>query len=155
VPVVVLNPTEFDRMDPRGRQVVVTHELTHAMTGAVGTSAETWLVEGFADWVALHDDSAPLTTSAGELLLQVASSGPPAALPTDADLAGSTSSAAYQGAWLAVVVLGQGPGGDAAVLRAYRAVIDGATVDAALGEVGTSVDELTARWQDYLTASTP
>jgi len=153
VPVVVLNPTEFERMDQRGRQVVVTHELTHAMTGAVGTSAETWLVEGFADWVALHDDTAPLTTSAGQLLLQVASSGAPAALPTDDDLAGSTSSAAYQGAWLAVVVLGRDQGGDAAVLQAYRAVIGGATVDEALGDVGSSVDELTTRWQDYLTYS--
>ena len=153
LPVVVLNPAEFARMDPRGRQVVVTHELTHALTGVVGTSAPTWLVEGFADWVALHDDTAPLLTSAGALLSQVARSGPPAALPTDEDLAGPTSGAAYQGAWLSLVVLARERGGDAAVLAVYRAVVSGTPLDEALAGVGTSVDELTSQWRDYLVYS--
>lgn len=153
VPVVVLNPAEFERMDPRGSQIVVTHELTHALTGVVGTSAPTWLVEGFADWVALHDDTAPLTTSAGALLTQVAQSGPPEALPTDEDLAGPASGAAYQGAWLSLVVLAQEHGGDATVLEVYRAVAAGAPVGDALATVGTSVEELTAQWRDYLVYS--
>lgn len=153
LPVVVLNPAEFARMDPRGRQIVVTHELTHALTGVVGTSAPTWLVEGFADWVALHADTAPLATSAGALLSQVAESGPPEALPTDEDLAGPTSGAAYQGAWLSLVVLAREHGGDAAVLAVYRAVVTGTPLDDALAGVGTSVDELTAQWRDYLVYS--
>lgn len=153
LPVVVLNPAEFARMDPRGRQIVVTHELTHAMTGVVGTTAPTWLVEGFADWVALHDDTAPLATSAGALLMQVAQSGPPEAFPTDEDLAGPTSGAAYQAAWLALVVLGLEHGGDAVVLEVYRAVAGGTPVDQALAAVGTSVGELTAQWRDYLVNS--
>lgn len=150
LPAVVLNPAEFERMDPRGRQVVVTHELTHALTGVVGTSAPTWLVEGFADWVALHDDTAPLATSAGALLTQVAQSGPPDALPTDEDLAGPTSGAAYQGAWLSLVVLAKEHGGDATVLEVYRSVVGGAPVSEALAAVGTSIDELTRQWGDYL-----
>lgn len=153
VPVVVLNPAEFARMDPRGRQLVVTHELTHALTGVVGSSAPTWLVEGFADWVALHEDTAPLATSAGALLTQVAQSGPPGALPTDEDLAGPASGAAYQGAWLSLVVLAREHGGDAAVLEAYRAVVNGAPIEDALAAVGTSVDELTEQWRDYLVYS--
>lgn len=153
VPVVVLNPAEFERMDPRGRQIVVTHELTHAMTGGIGTAAPTWLVEGFADWVALHDDTAPLATSAGDLLAQVARSGPPEALPADDDLAGPTSGAAYQGAWLSLVVLGRDDGGDAAVLEVYREVVAGTPVEQALAGVGTSVAELTAQWRDYLVYS--
>ncbi|MEG9225579.1 hypothetical protein [Aeromicrobium sp. Sec7.5] len=152
-PVVVLNPGEFARMDPRGSQIVVTHELTHALTDVVGTTAPTWLVEGFADWVALHDDTAPLATSAGALLTQVAQSGPPDALPTDEDLAGPTSGAAYQGAWLSVVVLARDHGGDEAVLQVYRAVAGGAPVEQALAAVGTSVAELTAQWRDYLVYS--
>ncbi len=150
LPAVVLNPAEFERMDPRGRQVVVTHELTHALTGVVGTSAPTWLVEGFADWVALHDDTAPLATSAGALLTQVAQSGPPDALPTDEDLAWPTSGAAYQGAWLSLVVLAKEHGGDATVLEVYRSVVGGAPVSEALAAVGTSIDELTRQWGDYL-----
>ena len=152
-PVVVLNPAEFERMDPRGRQVVVTHELTHAMTGGVGTTAPTWLVEGFADWVALHDDTAPLATSAGDLLAQVARSGPPEALPTENDLAGPTSGAAYQGAWLSLVVLGRENGGDAAVLEVYREAVAGTPVEQVLAAVGSSVAELTAQWRDYLVYS--
>lgn len=153
LPVVVLNPGEFERMDPRGAQVVVTHELTHVLTGVVGTSAPTWLVEGFADWVALHDDTAPLTTSAGALLTQVTQSGPPNALPTDEVLAGPASVAAYQGAWLSLVVLAREHGGDAAVLEVYRAVTGGTPLEQALAAVGTSVDGLTAQWRDYLVYS--
>lgn len=153
VPVVVLNPAEFARMDPRGSQIVVTHELTHALTGVVGTTAPTWLVEGFADWVALHDDTAPLATSAGALLTQVAQSGAPEALPSDEDLAGPTSGAAYQGAWLSLVVLAREHGGDAAVLQVYRAVVGGTALADALASVGTSVEELTAQWRDYLVYS--
>ena len=150
---VVLNPAEFARMDPRGSQIVVTHELTHALTGVVGTTAPTWLVEGFADWVALHDDTAPLATSAGALLTQVAQSGAPEALPSDEDLAGPTSGAAYQGAWLSLVVLAREHGGDAAVLQVYRAVVGGTALADALASVGTSVEELTAQWRDYLVYS--
>ena len=66
--VIVLNPTVFSTMDRRAAQVVLTHEATHLLTHAVGTRAESWVVEGFADFVALHDDSAPLSVSAGQIL---------------------------------------------------------------------------------------
>ncbi|WP_229053564.1 hypothetical protein [Aeromicrobium sp. Leaf350] len=153
VPVVVLNPGEFDRMDARGRQLVVTHELTHAMTGAVGSTAEPWIVEGFADWVALREDTTPLSIAAGALLQQVAGAGAPGALPAAADLAGPTSGAAYQGAWLAVDVLGREHGGDATVLQVYDAVIAGTPLEQALAAADTSLAELTTEWQDYLTYS--
>ncbi|MFT4299025.1 MAG: hypothetical protein QM597_05260 [Aeromicrobium sp.] len=153
VPAVVLNPDQFASMDPRGRQIVVTHELTHAMTGAVGSSAPVWIVEGFADWVALHDDTAPLAVSAGDLLAQVVSDGaPPDTLPTDEEI-GQATSAAYQGAWLAMVVLAREHGGDAAVVQVYRAALAGADSEAALAAAGTSTEELTRQWRDYLTYS--
>ncbi len=69
--VIVLNPTVFSTMDRRAAQVVLTHEATHLLTHAVGTRAESWVVEGFADFVALHDDSAPLSVSAGQILGEV------------------------------------------------------------------------------------
>lgn len=84
------------------------------------------------------------------MLTQVAQSGPPDALPTDEDLAGPTSGAAYQGAWLSLVVLAKEHGGDATVLEVYRSVVGGAPVSEALAAVGTSIDELTRQWGDYL-----
>ncbi|MFT4188158.1 MAG: hypothetical protein QM621_06205 [Aeromicrobium sp.] len=147
---VVLNPDEFASMDERGRQIVVTHELTHAMTGAVGSEAEPWLVEGFADWVALHEDTAPLGLSANAVLSRAAEHGVPEALPTADDLVGDARTAAYQGAWLAVVVLAD-QYGDEAVREVYRQVLDGATVDDALASIGSSTAELTEQWRDYVT----
>ncbi len=66
--MILLNPAVFATMDQRAAQVVLSHEATHLLTSAVGTKAETWVVEGFADFVALHDDDAPLSLSAGQVL---------------------------------------------------------------------------------------
>src|SRR5699024_1664909 len=74
---VLCNPEVFATMDDRAAQVVMTHEATHALTGAIGRSAPQWVIEGFADWVALHDDSADLSQSAGQILQRVAEEGPP------------------------------------------------------------------------------
>lgn len=154
-PVVVLNPAVFATMDRRAAQVVLSHEATHALTSAVGTSAVNWVVEGFADYVALRDDTAPLSVSAGQALARVRADGAPRALPTDADF-GSTQhglGAVYESAWMIFRMLGeQHP--DTDVVAFYRAVIDGAPVERALEEsFGLTVDELTAQWRAYLTKS--
>lgn len=149
-PAVVLNPDEFDTMDARARQVVITHEAVHLVTDAIASPLETWVVEGFADWVALRDDSAPLTVSAGQILAQVAQDGPPAALPTAADFAGDQLGATYEGAWLVFQVLAEQTSA-AAVLSFYGDVLAGVAVPEALARIGTDVPTLTAQWQDYLT----
>lgn len=152
--VMVLNPDQFDAMDDRAAQVVLTHEAVHVLTGAVGSNAETWVIEGFADFVALHDDTAALETSAGQILRDVASNGAPEQLPTDEQFASSAGDlgAVYESAWLAVRMLGE-QHGDAGVVAFYRAVLDGQTVEqAAKAELGESVDSITEQWRDELVA---
>jgi hypothetical protein len=154
-PVVVLNPAVFATMDRRAAQVVLTHEATHVLTSAVGTTAANWVVEGFADYVALQDDTAPLAVSAGQILGEVRAGQVPRALPTDADF-GSTQhglGAVYESTWMVFRMLGeQHPRAD--VVAFYRDVIGGEPVDRALrSRFGLSVDQLTSDWQAYLTKS--
>jgi len=151
----VLNPAVFATMDRRAAQVVLTHEATHVLTSAVGTTAVNWVVEGFADFVALQDDTAPLSVSAGQVLARVRAGDVPAALPTDTDF-GSTQhglGAVYESAWMIFRMLGeQHPRQD--VVAFYREVIGGEPVERALRSTfGLTVDELTADWRAYLTKS--
>ena len=154
-PVVVLNPAVFATMDERAAQVVLSHEATHALTPAVGAAAPNWVVEGFADWVALRDDAAPLSVSAGQILADVASGRVPTRLPEDADF-GSTQhglGAVYESAWMIFRLLGEEhPPAD--VVAFYEAVVGGTPVERALrSSFGLTPDELTVDWVDYLTKS--
>jgi len=153
--VVVLNPAVFATMDRRAAQIVLTHEATHALTPAVGAAAPNWVVEGFADFVALHDDTAPLSVSAGQILAQVTAGEAPASLPADADF-GSTQhglGAVYESAWMIFRLLGENHS-DADIVDFYQRVIKGEPVDGALeATLGLTVGELTAKWRAYLTKS--
>ncbi len=152
-PVVVLNPAVFDTMDQRAAQIVMTHEATHVLTDAVGSSADTWVVEGFADFVALREDTAPLSVSAGQALENVRTSGAPEQLPTTADFSGTAYGlgAVYESAWLAFRMLGE-QFSDAEIVDFYRAVRDGeSTDDAGSSTLGIDAEQITQRWRDYLT----
>ncbi len=153
--VIVLNPAQFATMDDRAAQVVVSHEAAHLLTGAVGSDAEGWVVEGFADFVALHDDTAPLSLSAGQILRQVKDDGAPKALPSAADFGGGDHGlgAVYESAWMVFRMLGERHG-DAAIVRFYRDVLSGTDVGTAVRSAfDLSVGQLSARWRDYLTKS--
>ena len=52
---VFVNPEVFDRLPPTGAQVVLSHEAVHVATEAARSDLAPWLVEGFADYVALRD----------------------------------------------------------------------------------------------------
>lgn len=153
--VVVLNPAVFATMDRRAAQIVLTHEATHVLTKTVGTRAETWVVEGFADFVALHDDSASLSLSAGELLAEVKAGDGPKHLPTAADF-GSTQhglGAVYESAWLIFRMLAADYG-DAKVEAFYAHVLGGTSLDRALSSsFGLTTKQLTANWLAYLAKS--
>lgn len=154
--VIVLNPDLFADMDARARQVVVTHEAAHLLTGAVGTSMVTWVAEGFADYVALRGDDAPLAVSAGQALAAVRADGPPRALP-DADAfaaaGGHGLGAVYESAWLVFRMLSDGRS-NARIVAFYEAVRDGADVDAAARRhLGLDVEQITDRWRAYLEKS--
>lgn len=153
--VIVLNPGVFEAMDQRASQVVMSHEAVHQLTGAVGASAETWVVEGFADYVALRDDTAPLAVSAGQILAEVAAGRLPAKLPDAAafDAAGHGLGAVYESAWLVFRLLAD-QHGNANVVSFYEEVLAGTDVPAALRDAfGITEAQLTAQWRDYLTKS--
>jgi hypothetical protein len=153
--VIVLNPAQFARMDRRGAQVVLGHEATHLLTGAVGREPEPWVAEGFADFVALHDDNAPLSLSAGQALRKVADDGAPETLPTADDFAraGHGLGALYESTWMVFRMLGERYD-DRTIVRFYRDVLSGTDVDVAVRRAfDLSIGELTAQWRDYLTKS--
>lgn len=153
--VVVLNPAVFATMDARAAQVVLTHEAAHALTSAVGTRTQNWVVEGFADWVALRSDTAPLSLSAGQILAEVNAGRLPERLPDDADF-GSTQhglGALYESSWMVFRLLGERYG-DAAVVAFYQSALRGTSTAAALRSAfGIDQAQLTAAWRDYLTKS--
>ena len=153
--VIVLNPAPFAAMDARAAQVVVSHGAAHLLTGAVGKDIETWVAEGFADFVALHDDTAPISLSAGQILRQVKDDGPPKALPSAADFGRGDHGlgAVYESAWMVFRMLGERRS-DATIVRFYRDVQSGTDVGTAVRRAfDLSVGQLTAQWRDYLTKS--
>lgn len=149
---VLVNPAEMDRLEPVGAQVVMSHEAVHALTEAPTSRAPLWLVEGFADYVALRDVDLPDTTLASQVVAQVRESGVPQALPgpTDLGVGAPYLGAAYEAAWLATRELARA-GGQDALVELYRVVGAGEDFDTAVRSVvGIDPAELTRRWRDEL-----
>jgi hypothetical protein len=150
---VFVNPDLYRDLGPEGEQVVMTHEATHIATDAPVTSGmPLWLLEGFADYVALRDTDLPLSTTAGQVIDQVRATGVPDALPGPAEFDATAThlGASYEAAWVACLVVADLAGEDALV-RLYDDVRAGRGVDAALRSgVGTDEAALTQEWQDRL-----
>ena len=153
---VLVNPETFAGLGAVGRQVVLTHEVTHVATRrASGPAVPGWLAEGFADLVAYTGVDLPVSVTAADLATEVRAGRLPAALPVDADFEGGSPrlSQAYQGSWLAVRLLDERHGRPA-LLRFYRAVgarrgVPPATAveDALRAELGTTTAALTVDWR--------
>jgi hypothetical protein len=156
---VLVNPETFSGLGAFGRQVVLTHEVTHVATRRVtGPAVPGWLAEGFADLVGYTAVELPLSVTAADLAAEVRSGRVPTALPVDADFDGASLrlSQAYQAAWLAVRLLDERHGRPA-LLRFYRAVgarrgvLPAVAVEDALqAELGTTTAALTAEWRASL-----
>ncbi|WP_436698348.1 hypothetical protein [Nocardioides sp. BYT-33-1] len=152
---VFVNRSVYDGLDRVAAQVVMTHEAVHALTDAVAARrAPLWLVEGFADYVALRDVDLPLTTTAGQIAAQVDRDGPPAQLPApgDFDPTASHLGAVYEAAWLVCATLAE-HAGERALVEVYDDVLGGRGLASALREhAGWTEAELTSAWQDRLAA---
>jgi hypothetical protein len=151
---VYVEQSAYGGLDAEGKRVLLAHELTHLATGAAGNDrVPLWLEEGFADWVALS--GSPLAVTAADPLVgPVRTSGPPQALPSDADFAtaGQAQDEAYAGAWLAVRLIAD-RAGRAALLQVYAEVARGTSVNVALRTTtGSGLTDWTARWRSWLTA---
>jgi len=150
---VLLNPEVFTGLGPIAAQVVLSHEATHAATGATFRDMPLWLVEGFADYVALAREPVPVDVAAGQILDIVRKSGPPARLPGKTDFATSAHGlgASYEAAWLASRLLAD-EYGQGRLLRFYRQVSRTGDAEAAFASVlGTTQRQFTAQWRHYLT----
>jgi hypothetical protein len=149
---VLVNPEVYDRLPPTGAQVVLSHEAAHVATEAARSDVAPWLVEGFADYVALRDVGLPVSTTAAQIIRQVRRDGVPDALPGPAEFETGTShlGATYESAWQACVLLAD-RGGEQALVRFYDAVSAGSPLSTALRQrFGLTEAALTRLWQRRL-----
>ncbi len=150
---VFVNRAVYDALDPVAAQVVMTHEAVHAVTGAVLTQgAPLWLVEGFADYVALREVDLPQTRTAAQVIKQVRRDGLPKRLPVDTDFDPSAShlGTVYEAAWLVTVTLAERRGAETLVAF-YDRVLGGTAVATALrSSFGWSEADLLAAWRSRL-----
>jgi len=132
---------------------VMSHEATHVATGApLSSGVPLWLLEGFADYVALRDVDLPVSTTAGQAIQQVRREGPPDHLPGEVEFDETSShlGAAYESAWLACTLLAD-VGGEDALVGLYEQVSGGEELAGPLEELfGLTEDELTAQWRQRL-----
>ncbi|MFF1923482.1 hypothetical protein ACFVW8_23290 [Streptomyces sp. NPDC058221] len=156
---VIVNPQAYALLGEFGQRVVLTHETTHVATRTRTSSATpTWLSEGFADWAAYRAEQRTAAEIAPELAEAVQRGEPPAALPTDEDFGfggdADRLARAYEGGWLACELIAE-HWGEEKLFAFYRAVgghsgRDGA-VEQALHEVlGTTPQDFTVRWREYV-----
>lgn len=158
---VIVNPQAYAMLGAFGQQVVLTHETAHVAT-RVHTSPATpvWLSEGFADWAAYRGESRAADLVAPELAEAVRGGEPPAELPVDEDFGfggdAGRLARAYEGGWMACELIEDRWGAEK-LIAFYKAVgghpgRDGAVEQALHTVLGTTPQEFTASWRDYLAA---
>ncbi|MGW0663803.1 hypothetical protein [Streptodolium elevatio] len=127
--VVDVNSGYFTSGDPEHAAALLRHEMAHALitplrTELAGQNQPVWIVEGFADWLALRDHRDHLDAELTEARTYVVTGRFGGALPTDADLYQADpvgNAASYELAHLAVLRIEQ-LGGTSAVYRFIAAV---------------------------------
>jgi hypothetical protein len=92
---IVVNTTNVLRYRPLDLQVLITHEMTHVATRALGDGVPLLLVEGFADWAALQPVKLPFSVTRAALAQQVRSGRFDGALPGDREFRGPSAGVAY------------------------------------------------------------
>jgi len=148
---IFVNPRVFDPLGTRGSQIVMSHEATHVATGAAVSSMPTWLLEGFADYVALDHVDLPVSVTASQILARVRKAGPPAHLPgkTEFDPENQALGASYESAWLACRLLGERYG-EKRLISFYREADRDGSTTAAFRDLGTDEPDFTRAWKGYL-----
>ena len=149
---IFVNPPVFDPLGPRGAQIVLSHEAAHVATSAAVSSMPTWLLEGFADYVALAHVDLPVEVTASQILQQVRDRGVPRHLPDQGDFASEskTLGASYEAAWLACRLIAQQYGEDKLIAFYHRADRDSSTAGAFKAVLGTTERQFTGQWRDEL-----
>lgn len=148
---VFVNPEVTAGLRRAGAQVVMSHELVHVATDAARTPMEPWLLEGFADYVALRDTNLPDSVALGRAIELVRRDGAPDALPSaaDFDTRARDLQARYEQAWLACRIIAEQLG-EQALESVYEAAAAGVPVGRALRRAGLPASELTDVWRGRL-----
>jgi hypothetical protein len=148
---VFVNPDVTSGLRRAGAQVVMSHELVHVATDAVRRPVEPWLLEGFADFVALRGTRLPDRVTLGRAIGAARRDGVPRSLPAagDFDTRARDLQARYEEAWLACRVLARRVG-ESQLVAAYDAASRGVPLDRALRRAGLPTAELTALWRAEL-----
>lgn len=152
--VIVTNPPVFDTLDPTGARVVISHESTHAATGAATSELPLWVAEGFADYVGIGAADVPVDVAAARELATVRNDGAPKTLPRDAEFGVGVKhlNRAYEAAWLTCRFLAM-QYGEQKLVQFYYAVRDDPNhLGRAFPRVlGTTEATFTRQWGTYLT----
>lgn len=148
---VFVNPDLMRGLHRGGAQVVVSHEIAHLATGAATSLMDVWLLEGFADFVALRDTTLPDRVTLGRAIALVRRDGVPERLPGPDEFDGAAPAleAAYELAWLACRVVAEQIGPERLV-RLYGQVESGMPVTAALQGAGLPQQRLVTLWRARL-----
>ncbi|MEU7769502.1 hypothetical protein AB0B25_31080 [Nocardia sp. NPDC049190] len=156
---VVFSPDAGHRLDPAGLATLLRHELTHiAARAQTADGAPLWMVEGFADYTAHHDqghrfaDIAPTVTARA----RVHDLAPD--LPADAEFSGPDAALTYEKAWSICAFVAEKYDRSRLVQLYHRiaaAKQDRATEDRILHDVlGTTRTDFLADWHSWLNART-
>ncbi|WP_210648553.1 hypothetical protein [Nocardioides sp. SYSU D00065] len=148
---VFVNPEVTAGLRRAGAQVVMSHELVHVATDAVRTPMEPWLLEGFADYVALRGTRLPDPVTLGRAIAAARRNGVPRTLPTaaDFDTRARDLQARYEEAWLACRVIAERLG-ERGLVGVYRDAAAGQHITSALARAGLSERALTWTWRNRL-----
>jgi hypothetical protein len=149
---VVVNSTVTQGLSEEGVAVLLTHEATHVATRSPGSPAPSWLVEGYADYVAYDAYPRTKAAAAAAALADIRRHGPPRALPTDADFTPGSSDLglSYARAWLACEFVADTF--SALRLSAFYSEVDrGTRLGTAMKRsLGVDEREFTRAWRRYL-----
>ena len=153
------------QLDSANLAVVLRHEVFHiAARTATAEKAAVWVTEAVAEYVGRQGTYTDLAQAAPELAEQIAVSGPPVDLPSDADFAPSNPDAAvsYQSSWSVAAFIAEKFGEDKlrnfyVALAGADQPVDPALVVAAQDTVSRLVlkisrEELVRQWGEWLTA---
>jgi hypothetical protein len=92
---IVVNTDNVERYNDLNLQVLITHEMTHVATRALGDGVPLLLVEGFADWAALKPLGYPLAVTRPNLARRVRADRFDGKLPGDGEFRGPDAAVAY------------------------------------------------------------
>jgi hypothetical protein len=156
---VLINPKNYSRLNAKGRQVVIAHEITHVASRVEsGALLPDWLIEGLADYVGYLDTRVTPTTAAHALKVYLDDGHHLSGLPTDAAYDGANKhlALAYDESWLACRFIAE-HWGQATLVRLYRTVgaaehgSQASATDAGVRAVlHESLATFTRQWRSYV-----